>query len=320
MPDASLPGLHHITALSGDAQENLAFYVGVLGLRRVKTTVNFDDPTTHHLYYGDATGRPGTILTFFPWPRAASGRPGAGMVNAVALAVPEGSLSTWAHRLDEYGIEVDEDERFGDSLIQFSDPSGLPLELVATDDLDAATPWTNGAVPNARAIRGFHAPALPVFAEDRTVELFTDVFDWSRANSEGDRLRLRAPGTGVGTAVDLLVRNRHPSGRMGPGMVHHIAFRVPDAETQQTWQATLREKGIQVTDVKDRQYFRSIYFRDPDWTSGLLFEIATDDPGFLVDESEEALGDALTLPPHLESRRQELAEVLPTLTPPSISD
>jgi len=320
MPDASLPGIHHITALSGDAQDNLDFYVGTLGLRRVKTTVNFDDPTTHHLYYGDATGRPGTILTFFPWPRAATGRPGAGMVNAVAFAVPSGVLSEWEHHLDEHGIEVETDERFGNTLLQFSDPSGLPLELVATDDLSDATPWTDGPLPTAQAIRGFHAPTLPVFADDRTVELFTDVFDWSQAGTEGDRVRLRAPGTGVGTTVDLLVRDRHPSGRMGPGMVHHIAFRAPDANAQKVWQSTLREKGIQVTDVRDRQYFRSIYFRDPDWTSGLLFEIATDGPGFLTDESEGALGDALKLPPHLESRREELEKVLPTLTLPSFSN
>jgi len=317
MPDATLPGIHHVTTLSGDAQDTLDFYVGVLGLRWVKTTVNFDDPTTHHLYYGDATGRPGTLLTFFPWPRAASGRPGAGMVRTVAFAVPEGSLSEWNDHLDGHGIGVEEGERFGAPLLQFTDPSGLPLELVATDGLDEATPWTDGPVPADWAIRGFHAPLLPVFAEDRTAELFTDVFGWSRAGTEGDRVRLRAPGSGVGTTVDLRVRDRHPSGRMGPGMVHHIAFRTPDAEAQQAWQSTLREKGLQVTDVKDRQYFRSIYFRDPDWTSGLLFEIATDGPGFLTDESEESLGHALKLPAHLEPRRDDLEDVLPTLTAPT---
>ncbi len=316
MPDASLPGIHHITALSGDAQDNLDFYVGVLGLRRVKTTVNFDDPTTHHLYYGDATGRPGTVLTFFPWPRAASGRPGAGMVRTVAFAVPEGSLSEWETRLRAEDIAIEHSDRFGNSSLQFTDPSGLSLALVATDGLDDATPWTEGTVPANLAIRGFHAPTLPIFADDRTVELFTDMFDWSRAGTEGDRVRLQAPGTGVGTTVDLLVRDRHPSGRMGPGMVHHIAFRAPDAEAQQAWRATLQERGLKVTDVKDRQYFQSIYFRDLNWTSGLLFEIATDGPGFLTDESKEALGDTLTLPPHLESRREDLEDTLPTLTPP----
>jgi glyoxalase family protein len=319
MPDAALPGLHHVTALSGDAQDNLDFYVGVLGLRRVKTTVNFDDPTTHHLYYGDATGRAGTILTFFPWPRAAKGRPGAGMATAVAFDVPEGSLDDWAARLEAHGIEYDRERRFGNAALQLSDPSGLPLELVATETPDGATPWSDGEVSADRAIRGLHAPTLPVFADDRTVELFADVFGWSQVGTEGDRIRVRAPEPGLGTAVDLLARDRHPSGRMGRGMVHHVAFRVPDVAAQKSWRATLRDRGLQVTDVKDRQYFQSIYFRDPDWTSGLLFEIATDGPGFLVDEAESDLGQSLTLPPHLESRREELSAALPTLSAPSPS-
>ncbi|MFB6271637.1 MAG: ring-cleaving dioxygenase [Salinibacter sp.] len=316
MPPAALPGLHHVTALSGDAQDNLDFYVGVLGLRRVKTTVNFDDPTTHHLYYGDATGRPGTLLTFFPWPRAASGRPGAGMARRVAFAVPEGSLSDWRTHLAEHGLAPDAAERFGTPRLHVTDPSGLPLELVATETAGDATPWTELPAPAAQAIRGLHAPTLPVFTDDRTVELFADVFGWSQVGTDGDHVRLQAPGTGVGTTVDLLVRDRHPSGRMGRGMVHHVAFRVPDDETQRAWQNTLREHGLQVTDVKDRQYFRSIYVRDPDWTSGLLVEIATDGPGVLIDEDEDKLGRTLKLPSHLESRRAELDAALPTLTPP----
>jgi len=319
MPDASLPGLHHVTTLGGDAQDHLDFYGGVLGLRRVKTTVNFDDPTTHHLYYGDATGRPGTTLTVFPWPRATSGRPGAGMVQTVAFAVPTDALERWRDRLAAHGIETALETRFGTDRLRLADPTGLSLALVATDAPDTATPWTGGSVADDRAIRGLHAPTLPVFAADRTLELFTDVFGWRRAGTDGDYVRLQAPGTGVGTAVDLLVRDRHPSGRMGKGSVHHLAFRVPDDETQRAWQSTLRERGLQVTDVKDRQYFRSIYFRDPDWTSGLLFEIATDGPGFQVDEAEAELGQSLKLPEHLEPRRDELEGVLPTLTPPSPS-
>ena len=319
MPDAPLPGLHHITALAGDAQDNLNFYVGVLGLRRVKTTVNFDDPTTHHLYYGDATGRPGTTLTFFPWPRAVNGRPGAGMVRTVAFAVPADALSGWRDRLDAHGIGTESETHFGADCLRFSDPTGLSLALVATDVPDTATPWTGGPVAADRAIRGVQAPTLPVFADDRTLELFTDVFGWRRTETDGDHVRLQAPGTGVGTTVDLLVRDRHPSGRMGTGSVHHIAFRVPDDEAQRAWQSALRDRGLQVTDVKDRQYFRSIYFRDPDWTSGLLFEIATGGPGFRVDEAEAELGQSLKLPDHLESRREELEGVLPTLTPPSPS-
>jgi len=316
MPDTSLPGVHHITALSGNAQDNLDFYVGVLGLRRVKTTVNFDDPTTHHLYYGDTTGRPGTTLTFFPWPQAASGRPGAGMVRTVAFAVPENTLSDWRDRLNAHGIETEEETRFNEPRLHFSDPSGLPLALVATDSFGGATPWTDGPVPADLAIRGFHAPVLPVFADDRTPTLFTEVFGWTRIGTDGDLVRLQGPGTGVGTVVDLLARDRHPSGRMGRGTVHHIAFRVPDDEAQRAWQSALRDRGLQVTDVKDRHYFRSIYFRDPNWTSGLLFEIATEGPGFGVDEADTELGQSLKLPDHLESRRGELERALPTLTAP----
>ncbi len=316
MPDASLPGVHHITALSGDAQENLDFYAGVLGLRRVKTTVNFDDPTTHHLYYGDASGHPGTTLTFFPWPQATSGRGGAGMVRTVTFAVPEDALSGWRDHLDAHGIEPELKTRFGEPRLHFSGPSGLPLALVATDAAGDAAPWTNGPVPTGLAIRGLHAPVLPVFADDRTPELFTDVFGWTRAGTDGDLVRLQGPGPGAGTAVDLLVRDRHPSGRMGRGTVHHIAFRAPDDAAQRAWQPRLREHGLQVTDVKDRHYFRSVYFRDPDRTSGLLFEIATDGPGFYVDEDEAELGQSLVLPEHLEPRRADLESALPTLTAP----
>lgn len=319
MPDADLHGIHHITALCGNAQENLDFYGGVLGLRRVKTTVNFDDPTTHHLYYGDATGRPGTVLTFFPWPQAPRGRAGAGMVKTVAFAVPDGSLDAWRSRLTEAEVEMDQDKRFGDPTLRFSGPHGLSLELVAAAEVSETSPWTDGSVPADMAVRGFHAPTLPVFREDRTAELFSEVFGWEQMSTDDDRFRFKGSGSGVGTTVDLLVRDRHPSGRMGQGAVHHVAFRAPDAETQQTWQAELRERGLQVTDVKDRQYFKSIYFRDPDWTSGILFEIATDGPGFLVDEDEDTLGSSLQLPSGLEHRREELKRVLPTLHPPDVS-
>lgn len=316
MPEASPPGVHHITALCGDAQENLDFYAGVLGLRRVKTTVNFDDPTTHHLYYGDTRGHPGTVLTFFPWSQAPRGRPGAGMLKSVAFLVPSGSLAAWRSRLADADVSAEEVERFGTSVLQFSDPHGLSLELVATDELREAAPWSEGPVSKEMAVRGLAAPTLPVFSEDRTIELFTDVFGWEQTDTDGDRVRVRASGAGVGTAVDLLVRDRHPSGRMGQGTVHHVAFRAPGADAQTAWQSLLRDRGLQVTDVKDRQYFRSIYFRDPDWTSGILFEIATDGPGFLTDETEPDLGSALKLPDWLEGRRDELAGVLPALRSP----
>jgi len=316
MPDRPIAGLHHVTALSGAAQANLDFYAGVLGLRRVKTTVNFDDPTTHHLYYGDRTGRPGTIATFFPWPRARAGRTGAGMVTSLAFAVPPGTLDAWTDRLAAADVSTRREERFGTPVLSFEDPAGLSLALTPTDaPPDDAEVWAGGPVPPGHALRGLHAPTLPVFADDRTPELLTDVFGWADAGTDGDRRRFRAPDTARGAAVDLMVRDRHPSGRMGRGTVHHLAFRARDAEEQRAWRTALRDRGLQVTEVKDRQYFQSIYFRDPTWTSGLLFEIATDGPGFLVDEEESSLGDALQLPPSLDSRRDELERALPTLSP-----
>jgi glyoxalase family protein len=316
MPDRPIAGLHHVTALSGAAQANLDFYAGVLGLRRVKTTVNFDDPTTHHLYYGDRTGRPGTIATFFPWPQARAGHAGAGMATSVAFAVPAGTLDAWADRLAAADVSPRRTERFGTPTLTFEDPAGLALALTAVDDASDDAVWADGPVPAAHAVRGLHAPTLPVFADDRTPELLTDVFGWTATGTDGDRRRVRAPDTARGGAVDLLVRERHPSGRMGRGTVHHVAFRARDPEEQRAWRTALRDRGLQVTDVKDRQYFRSVYFRDPTWTSGILFEIATDGPGFLVDEEEPALGTTLRLPPRLEDRRPDLESTLPTLTSP----
>lgn len=316
MPDRSLPGIHHVTALSGAAQDTLDFYAGVLGLRLVKKTVNFDDPMTHHLYYGDTVGRPGTLLTFFPWPQARPGRPGAGMVRTVSFAVPPGTLDTWAARLDDAGVPTRRSVRFDEPVLACEDPAGMHLELVATDTTNE-TAWEDAPGLEAPPLQAFHVPTLPIFADDRTPELFTDLFGWDPVGTEDDRLRLRAPDAPLAGQVDLLRRDRHPSGRMGRGTVHHIAFRARDAAEQVQWQSALRNRGLQVTDVKDRRYFQSIYFRDPDWTSGILFEIATDGPGFLTDEDEGGLGEALQLPPWLDSRREEIESALPTLTPPA---
>ena len=314
MPN-SLPGLHHVTALSGAAQDTLDFYTGVLGLRFVKRTVNFDDPMTHHLYYGDAVGRPGTLLTFFPWPQARPGRPGAGMVQALSFGVPTGTLDNWASRLTEADIPVERTERFGAPVLTFEDPSGLSLELVATDAHND-TAWTKGPGGADAPLQALHAPTLPIFPDDHTPELFTELFGWEQVGTDSDRLRLQAPDAPLADTVDLLRRDRHPSGRMGQGTVHHVAFRARSADEQAQWQAALRDRGVQVTEVKDRRYFQSIYFRDSDWTSGILFEIATDGPGFLIDEDEDALGDTLQLPSRLSSRRNEIESALPTLVPP----
>ena len=319
MPDP-IPGLHHVTALSGAAQDNLDFYAGVLGLRRVKTTVNFDDPKTHHLYYGDTVGRPGTVLTFFPWPRARQGRTGADMVQSVAFTVPADALDTWEAHLNDASVPARRTDMFGDPVLRFDDPSGLTLELVATDAMTNSGAWGDGPISAEHAIRGFHAPVLPVFSDDRTPALLTDLFGWTQVDENENRRRFQTPDSDLANVVDLQVQDRHPSGRMGQGTVHHIAFRARDAEEQEEWQAALRDRGIQVTDVKDRQYFQSIYFRDPDWTSGLLFEIATDGPGFLTDEGQATLGTALRLPEWLQGRRKQIRNALPTLTSPLDGD
>lgn len=322
MPDSPLLGLHHVTALSGAAQDTVDFYTGVLGLRRVKTTVNFDDPTTPHLYYGDTRGQPGTLATFFAWPRARAGRSGAGMGHSLAFAVPPGTLEDWASALADIDVDARRTERFGEAVLQFEDPSGLPVALVATAHMANDARWTDGPVPAARAVRGLHAPTVPVFSDDRTPDLFTDLFGWTAVDTDEDRHRLRAPTEesegpdSPGALIDLQVRDRHPSGRMGRGTIHHLAFRTPDADAQKRWQQRLRAHDIEVTEVKDRRYFQSIYFRDPTWTSGILFEIATDGPGFLIDESEDALGTSLQLPPALRSRRDEIASALPPLSSP----
>ena len=328
---ASIPGIHHITAIGGAAQENLDFYTGVLGLRLVKTTVNFDDPTTYHLYYGDRTGRPGTVLTFFPWPRAVQGRVGAGAASAVSFAIPSGARDAWHDRLADAGVSVETTERFGTDVLQLRAPDGLPLEIVPDPALGApveaspaeASVWTEGPVPAEQAIRGFFGTTLPALNLPRTTELFTDVFGWTVEAESSDRVRLRAPSgeegpeEAVGQTVDLQRQPSQSAGRMGRGTVHHVAFRARDVEEQAAWQSALRDRGLQVTDVKDRQYFQSIYFRDADWTSGVLFEIATDGPGFLIDEDEETLGTSLRLPSWLEERRTELEERLPPLDRPT---
>lgn len=309
----TLPGIHHVTAIAGAAQATLNAYTSVLGLRRVKTTVNFDDPTTHHLYYGDTTGQPGTILTFFPWAHATAGRSGAGMASAVALAVPPDALDTWQARLREAGLETTSTERFGETVVRFAAPDGLPLELVGTNRVTNGDAWAGGDVPPDAAIRGIDGVTLPALHRPRTEELLTDVFGWTRTAATDDRVRLEAPGDAPGRVVDLQTQPAHAPGRMGPGTVHHVAFRARTDEEQTAWQSTLRDRGLRVTDVKDRQYFRSIYFRDPTWTSGVLFEIATDGPGFTTDESVDALGSTLQLPPRLEDQRAELVDALPSL-------
>ena len=311
--ETQITGIHHITAVASSAAENLAFYETTLGLRLVKKTVNFDDPHTYHLYYGDARGTPGTILTFFPWERLPPGRPGAGMVSAVAFAVTRSALDFWIRRLAAAGRPVNKSQRFGDPVLSFSDPHGLPLELIGLDKPPSATAWEQGPVEGPHAIRGFHSATATVSTGSAVQTLLQDVMGLRPHRQDGRRYRfVMADEQTPGHFYDLVIAPQAPPGRPGGGTVHHIAFRTASDRCQAAWQAILRRAGMSVTEVRDRTYFRSIYFRSP---GGILFEIATDPPGFGIDEPLETLGAALKLPPQYEPLRADIAHRLPPLPP-----
>lgn len=307
----AIRGVHHITAIASSASENLKFYRGILGLRLVKKTVNFDDPYTYHLYYGDEAGTPGTILTFFPWEGMPAGRRGTGMITAAAFAIPVASLEFWSARLRNAGIGFIEHSRFGDRVISFADPHGLALELVGSDMNSAFQPWREGPIPAELQIRGFHSATAAVASHHRTSELLTEVLGLHRIEVEGKRFRFRMPGEGAaGVFYDVVEDSAAEKGVMGGGTVHHIAFRTPDAEEQKTWRQLLIEHGLEVTPVIDRKYFRSIYFRE---AGGVLFELATDPPGFTVDEEPALLGLKLMLPQRYEPMRKNIEQALTPL-------
>jgi glyoxalase family protein len=311
MTDRQIPGIHHVTAIAGDPQRNVAFYTDALGLRLVKLTVNFDDPGTYHLYYGDEQGHPGTILTFFPWPGARRGRPGMGQVGATSFLVPEGTLSYWEDRLQRLGATIGQRERrFHREVLPFLDPDSLQLELVADAAAADIEAWQDGPVPPERAIRGFYGATLWEKDPGPTVDLLTKTMGFELVAEEGSRSRFQAASHGPGAVVDVLHLSTGEPGWGGAGTVHHIAWRTPDDAQQMGWRRELLAGGFHVTPVMDRQYFRSIYYREP---GGVLFEIATDPPGFLRDESPADLGSHLKLPPWLEPRRSEIEGALPKL-------
>ncbi len=305
-----IQGIHHVTALARDPQANVDFYTGVLGLRLVKKTVNFDDPGTYHLYYGDEQGRPGTIITFFPWPMAKRGTHGAGQATATAFAVPEGSLGWWSERLAKLGVAAEEPkprQGFDEEVITLLDPDGLKLELVARAG-DGRQPWTGGPVPAEHAVRGFDGVTLTEWNPEVTAAVLREVMGFQPAGEGKDRFRFAAGDGGPGTRVDVLARPDAPRGHVSAGTVHHVAFRVADDPTQAAWHEELTEEGFHVSPVMDRTYFHSIYFRE---RGGVLFELATDRPGFATDETVEALGSGLRLPPWLEPDRARIEEILP---------
>lgn len=305
-------GIHHITAISSSPRVNVSFYENVLGLHLVKQTVNFDDPYTYHLYYGDQNGRPGTILTFFPWEGIPQGVEGAGMVAGVAFQIPPISVDYWLHRLAEHKLEVSREERFGDQVISFRDPHGLSLELVAVQDNDPVTIPAELEEQHHR-IQGFHSATGLVRSADHTSNLLTGGLGLVLQAREGKRLRFAMENEeGLGCFYDLLVDPEAPVARQGSGTVHHIAFRARSEAELLKWQQHLRASSYPATEVRDRKYFKSIYFHEP---SGVLFEIATDPPGFAVDEPVERLGKSLMLPDQYESLRKKIERQLPPLRP-----
>lgn len=309
--DGAIGAIHHITAISGSAAATDRFYRRLLGLRRVKQTVNFDDPNTFHLYYGDGRGRPGTLLTFFPWSGVPSGRTGAGAVTAVALSVPAGALDYWQRRLSTAGVPVARESRFGVPVLSFADPDGLAIELVAEGTLPAPVPEWNGPVPSWAAVAGIFGAAATVTSDRAIRDLLGNRLGMRPLAAEGRRTRFEAVGSGgPGRFYDLVTDPDAPPVRSGAGIVHHIAFRLPEAEDQLGWRTRIGRAGLEVTPVIDRDYFRSIYFRSP---GGVLMEIATDAPGFATDEAPEALGSDLKLPRQHESDRARIESHLPPL-------
>jgi glyoxalase family protein len=307
-----MPGIHHVTAISGDPVRNLRFYTRDLGLRLVKKTVNFDDPSTYHFYFGDRTGHPGTVLTFFPWTNATAGRRGVGQASQTAFRVPLRSIGYWTNRLIERGISHQTPEkRFGETVLAFADQDGTALALVGIAGAENEPGWTNGEIPSEHAIRGFQGVTLLLDSAPKTAAILTDVFGFSEVAREGSVIRFASVGEARGGVVDLHEAAGFPRHHRGQGSVHHIAFRAADdVQLAAMSEKLIRDHGRHPTEVKDRNYFRSIYFREP---GGVLFEIATDIPGFAIDESIEALGRDLKLPGFLESRRKEIEELLPVL-------
>lgn len=315
MTDIAPHGLHHVTAIASDPQANVDFYTQVLGLRLVKQTVNFDAPDTFHLYYGDEAGRPSTILTFFPWRGVPAGTQGSGLTTATAFSVPPESMGWWAQRVAALGIDSDGPRTRsgptldGEEVLTFHDPDGLVIDIVAAPG-DARSGWDGVAsVPAEHAVRGLHSVTMSEAIPEHTAALLSGLLGMDHAGEDGDRARFAMAGGGPGAVVDVAADAR-PHGRQAGGTVHHIAFRVPDHETQAVWRRELVEAGLQVTEIVDRQYFTSIYFREP---GGILLEIATDAPGFAIDEPLLELGRALKLPPWLEPSREQIRAALPVL-------
>ena len=311
--DDTITGLHHVTVIAGDAQENLDFYTGVMGMRLVKKTVNQDVPGTYHLFYADGLAHAGTDLTFFPWPDMAPGRGGVGLTVEVALAVPRDSLEYWAGRLEEHGVRGEIGVRFGERVFSFADPHGLALVLAETGAEREFSAWKASPVPESRQVRGLHGVRLLERSAAPTVNFLTSTLGFREVGEEDGWRRFALPGGRSGRVLDIREAPSERQGTWGTGSVHHIAWRVPDDSTELMVQRRLQAAGRHPTSVIDRFWFKSVYFKEP---GGALFEIATDGPGFGVDESMEELGRRLVLPPWLEGKRRDIEASLPPLREP----
>lgn len=297
-------GIHHITAIVGHPQENVDFYAGVLGLRLVKQTVNFDDPGTYHLYFGNEGGKPGTIITFFPWANARQGKIGDGQVGVTSYVVPKGAMDFWEQRLAKFGVPATKMERFGELYLEFDDPHGLNLEIVEREEGEKNT-WQVGEINADVAIKGFGGATLLSVRPDETAQLLENVMGLQKVGQEGDFIRFQSSAD-IGNIIDLKLTTIG-RGQMGVGTVHHIAWRAKDDEDQLEWQKYVADSGYGVTAVRDRNYFNAIYFKEH---GEILFEIATDPPGFAHDESLETMGEKLMLPEQYEIHRDQIERAL----------
>lgn len=302
-------GLHHITVIAGDPQRNAEFYVNTLGLRMVKKSVNQDDPGTYHLFYGNQAASPGASLTFFPWARAVQGRAGTGEAVTVSFSVPKGSLEYWSQRLDNHDVPAGETfQRFGLTVLPFEDPDGLQLELV----FEASPPDADsreGSVPTEHAIRGFWGTTLRLTDAESTAAILTGILGFEKTAREGNKI-LYTTNAPIGGAVIIEVTD-YESGKNGRGIVHHVAFRAADESMLAAMREEVQKKRLMPTEIIDRHWFKSVYYRTP---AGVLFEMASDGPGYAVDEDPEHLGEKLILPPWLESKREQIENHLPEIT------
>jgi glyoxalase family protein len=310
----TIPGIHHVTCITGDAQKCVDFYVGVLGLRFIKKSINQDVPDTYHIYFGDYVGSPGTAMTFFGWPTWPKRRAGSGQVTTVSFSVPPGSLDFWKDRLRKLGVQASTASKFGTDAVVLTDPDGIELELVAQSSDQPWVRWPDGPVGDDHAIRGFHSVTMTIAETAATFDLLTKTMGFRKAGQEGRRTRFETGKGGPHSIVDVVEAPEGPEGEESVGTVHHVAWRAPDAADQVAWRELLVKAGRNVTPVIDRYYFKSIYSREP---GGVLFEIATDGPGFTVDETVESLGSTLSLPPWFQVRRETLDETLPPIVVPT---